>query len=244
MPVLSWKHLYNCRPSWKIAPVIHQPAKTTKEKHSTALKVDHKVLNVPSVPVVNLHVESKATFDEDSLPDLAVDIREKSRETDIGSLQIESKLKHKSHDPEMVSGENGETVAVNLTEFATMVQSEISATKDTTSKPDQDSGYITTPVNSSEEENSADDNKNLDDVENECQPIDKRTFLTPKLRHMGVVSLTPQLSGGPGVVIDLSDDEGEDIGRKVEDTGVNQLMERLMKHSRSNPRKAREVEIR
>ena len=219
--------------------------KTAKEKHSTALKVDHKVLNVPSVPVVDLHIDSKIGFDEESLPDLAVDIREKCPEADIGRLQAESKPKHMSHDPEMVSGENGETDAVNLTEFATMVQSQISATKDTTSKPDQDSGYITTPVNSSEEENSADDNKNLDDVENECQPIDKRTFLTPKLRHMGVGSLTPQLSGGPGVVIDLSDDEeDEDIGRKVENTGVNQLMERLMKHSRSNPRKAREVEIR
>ena len=203
------------------------------------------MLNVPTVPVVVLHAESKTTFDEDSLPDLAVDIRQKSQESDIGRFQAESKPKHMSPDTEIVSGKNGETDAVNLTEFASMVQSEISATKDTTSKPDQDSGYITTPVNSSEEENSADDNKNLDDVENECQAIDKRTFLTPKLRHMGVVSLTPQLSGGPGVVIDLSDDEeDEDIGREVENAGVNQLMERLMKHSRRSPRKAREVEIR
>ena len=196
-----------------------------------------------SNPVVDLNVGAKSltAVDEDFLPDLDAEnsidclpnLRERLRENQTKDMR---------HEVELDSGKNNKEADVDLTEFASKVQSDIAATKDTTSKPDQDSGYITTPVNSSEEENSADDNKNLDDPEYECHLSDKRTLLTPKLKHMEVASLTPQLSGGPGVFIDLSDEE--DMTSKEEDSGVSQLMERLMKHSRSVPRKSSDVEIR
>ena len=233
---------FYCRPSWKIAPVIDRPAKSTSRKRSALKRLEQKSTppSKPSIPtnhVIDLNWGAKPASDDDCLPDL-------DGENDDGFVVQKCQHNNEPSQAQLVLGESEVTNSVDLTEFASKVQSDIAAANDSTSKPGEDSGYITTPVNSSEEENSADDNKNIDNPDNECRPNDDRTLLTPKLKQLGGGSLAPQLSGAPGAIIDFSDDEEDEGVVDQENTGVNRLMERLMSHNRNVPRKSREVEIR
>ena len=228
--------------SWKIAPVIDHPRKSTNHKRSALKKLEQKTApplkpSLPTNHIVDLNWGAKPASDDDCLPDL-------DDENDDGFVAQKCQSNNKPSRAELVLGESEVTESVDLSEFASKVQSDIAAAKDSTSKPGEDSGYITTPVNSSEEENSADDNKNVDNPENECRPNDERTLLTPKLRQLGVGSLAPQLSGAPGAIIDFSGDEEDEGIVDQENMGVNRLMERMMDHNRHVVRKSREVEIR
>ena len=119
------------------------------------------------------------------------------------------------------------------------------------SEAEQDSGYLTTPAVSSEEENSSDQNKNpSSDTDRTSETVPgtcttpssatspKHSLLTPKLAALNV---TPKLSGSPDSFIDL-DDEVTTPSRPVK--GFHSLMERLMKHSTKRKKAAQDVELR
>ena len=56
----------------------------------------------------------------------------------------------------------------------------------------------------------------------------------------------PQLSGNPNDFIEFDDDDDDGNSQQVNEQGVEQLMERLLQHSRGSghPRKPKTVEIR
>ena len=127
--------------------------------------------------------------------------------------------------------------------------------KDDKNKPEHDSGYLTTPAHSSEEENSADSlattpTKNQDEnkegavTPNQTVSSESNTPLTPKLAELDVKSKAPRLSGGAEDFIDF-DHEDNSSDTPMNSTGVEKLMERFMKHSHNKKKgKGKDIEIR
>ena len=139
--------------------------------------------------------------------------------------------------------------------------------KNTNDKPEQDSGYLSVPCNTSEEDSSSDSagnkagceeqpNNNLTNKSPDATPdsdtiatlpemiTESNTFLhktqlTPKLANLSVTQEKPSLSGSPNSFIDFDDSSSTPLP-----TGISLLMNRLVKHSKSATRKSKKVEVR
>lgn len=189
------------------------------------------------------HAASQSQIEDDELPDLSTD-----------------KVLNEADSQKDSQNENPETQALKATEDLDLhldasETEKVGETQDKEGKPEQDSGFLSAPQ-SSEEENSkgkGENDTNADVQERKdhitCTPSNKspatsKSLLTPKLAGLKLDHVTPSLSKGADDFIDL--DEDDEAGNQTpHNPGIVQLMDRLMKHSIKKPKhKERNIEMR